>query len=220
MLVKRPDIGYQIPEELAWLKDVIMSCDALQRQNGVPDSFVYVTVRHGIVDTATDDEWHVDGFSMRVPHRPEQNYIYTSTNGTEYLTEGFSIPEDFNPMRHNLHKYFSRYFGDREVHKVADGRLILIDPYVVHRRPPSTAGQQRTFFRISFVPIEIEDDTCQRNPLFPEKIYGRADVRKELIEYLDVDAWIQSTDFGSLFESDTSFDRIPVSVNDAAPRSP
>ena len=54
---------------------------------------------------------------------------------------------------------------------------------MVHRRPSNTTGKQRTFVRISFIPIEIEDDTCTRNMLFPEKVYNRKDIREKLINY-------------------------------------
>jgi hypothetical protein len=41
----------------------------------------------------------------------------------------------------------------------------------------------RTFWRVSFVPIEIEDDTCTQNPLLPRKVHGRSDIRNVLVRY-------------------------------------
>jgi hypothetical protein len=186
MLVSRPeDDSLSIPQPLGWLADDIRSCWEMQASNGLNPSgdFVYVTVRHGEITSLTDDLWHVDGFSTRVPHRPEQNYFFSDAHPTEVLSHGFDIPADFDPLRHNIHEYFQDHADERPIATLDPGRVHLLDPYIVHRRPPGATGH-RTFFRISFVPIEIEDDTCMRNPLFPPKVYGREDCRKRLGRYV------------------------------------
>ena len=185
MMVRTPNSnGFQIPDELLWLKPVIERTNSVQLSNGISNPFVYVTVRSGNVITKTDDLWHVDGFSMRTPHVPEQNYIWTDVYGTEVLEQEFKLPDDFDPMGHNLHQYFQ----DRActpARTLEPKKLWAIDPYVIHRRPSLPETVWRTFFRISFVPIEIEDDTCTVNPLIPRlKPYGREDIHLRLQRYV------------------------------------
>lgn len=184
MLVKSPETdGFVIPEELVWMGHLIQSVHRMQENVFHDHPYVYVTVRSGVVKTSADAEWHVDGFSMRTPHLPEQNYIWSDCYGTEMLDQQFSIPEDFDPFVHNIHKYFQKHADSSKIWSCEPKNLYIIDPYVVHRRPKVPQGTQRTFFRISFVPIEIEDDTCTPNPLLPPKVYGRSDIRKKLIDY-------------------------------------
>lgn len=185
MMVGSPNVnGRQIPTELNWLKPLIEACSVFQARKEINNPFIYVTVRHGIVKSVTDDLWHVDGFSMRVPHIPEQNYIYASHCGTEVLEQTIQLPEDFDPMRHNIHQYFQDVAKEENVKVLRNNTLYRIDPYVVHRRPKVTEGVMRTFVRISFIPIEIEDDTCTVNPLIPRlKPYNRSDIRNLLQRY-------------------------------------
>lgn len=186
MMIRSPwSNGLQVPAELEWVRPIVFGTDLIQKQLiGINHPFLYVTVRSGIVRSVRDDEWHVDGFSMRIPHTPEQNYVWTDGDyPTEVLEQQFVIPDDFDPMIHNLHQFIQDR-ATAEPKQLNPRRLYLIDPYIVHRRPQVPAGTQRSFFRISYVPIEIEDDACQQNPLLPERYYGRSvDVRESLIRY-------------------------------------
>lgn len=183
MMVRSPESnGLQIPSELNWLHDTIHELDALQKQNGLRNEFVYVTVRHGVV-TSKDDTWHVDGFSMRRPHLPEQNYLWTSDIPTEYAHQAFFIPDDFDPLRHHLHWFLEERVWDENIRQCEPKTIYLFDPYFVHRRPKNIMGSIRTFWRISFVPIEIEDGRCQQNPLLPVKMYVNDDIRRSLVRY-------------------------------------
>jgi len=185
MMIKSPKTGGKliIPSELEWLKSTIETVDVLQGPMFRAHPFAYVTVRSGVVRSTTDDEWHVDGFSMRVPHYPEQNYIWSDCYPTEYLDQQFVIPEDFDPMKHNIHQYFEDNADPDKIRTMKEKHIAFIDPYVVHRRPKVPEHTKRCFFRISFVPIEIEDDTCTRNPLMEPVHYGREDIRKTLTRY-------------------------------------
>ena len=177
MMIRSPESnGLQIPEDLEWLRIAIFCCIGEQLRKDIANPFIYVTVRHGLVTSENDDVWHVDGFSMRTPHIPEQNYVFTSVNGTEVLNQEITLPEDFDPFTHNIHQYFQDCADEsgNNVQVLAPGNIYCIDPYVVHRRPMIPAGTMRTFFRISFIPVEIEDDTCTANPLIPrDKPYNR-----------------------------------------------
>lgn len=155
----------------------------LQEQNDLFHPFVYVTVRHGEVTSTTDDEWHVDGFSMRKEHVPEQNYIFTDVFPTEYVDQSFPVPEDFDPMQHNLHWFLQDQVKTKNIKELPSKQWCLIDPYVVHRRPKVCSGTQRTFIRVSFVPIEIESDLNTPNPLLLCRRYEGSDIRNRLIRY-------------------------------------
>lgn len=184
MLIRSPESnGLQIPPALKWLEETILTADKFQKDNNLFNEYVYITIRHGLVTSETEDMWHVDGFSMSTPHVPEQNYIWTNTNSTEYAEQSFPIPKDFDPFKHNLHLYLNDNVKEENIKKCKEQTIYLIDPYIVHRRPMNTSNTMRTFWRISFIPIEIKDDTCQQNPLLPIKRYNNTDIRKSLINY-------------------------------------
>lgn len=188
MMVRSPQtFGFKIPNELAWLNGYIRFCNKIHGQMaGKFSPFVYVTVRHGRMQSNRyrDDVWHVDGFSMRMPHVPEHNFIWASEEGTETLEQEVKLPANFDPMRHNIHQYFQDVADEKNMRVLQEKTIYAIDPYVIHRRPTVTTGIQRTFIRVSFLPVEIEDNTCMVNPLigriFP---YNRTDIREELLRY-------------------------------------
>ena len=184
MLIKSPDLEtWAIPEELQWLENTVKYCARFQDQHFSTHSFVYVTVRSGKVLSVTDDIWHVDGFSKKISHIPEQNYIWTDTNPTEVLDQNFTIPKDFDPSKHNLHDYFQKQANNQNIRTLSPNTLYTIDPYIIHRRPLVSNNTERCFFRISFVPIEIQDDTNTHNPLLKRKYYNNKDIRKILQSY-------------------------------------
>lgn len=185
MMIRGPKTeGYVVPNELKWIEPMVIRADAEQRKLGVNHPYVYVTVRCGPMKSVSDDVWHVDGFSMRVPHVTEQNYIWSDHTPTEILKQNFAFPSDFHPMVYNIHQFFQDRALDRNVEQLEAWRMYQLDVYNVHRRPRIEAGTPRRFFRISFVPIEIESDDCQPNPLLPARVYNRDDVRKRLIRYV------------------------------------
>jgi len=184
MMVKKPYGKLLIPEELDWLTGAILHCNYNQKQfNLFENSFIYITVRNGIVKSINDDEWHVDGFSMRVPHLPEQNYIWSDIYPTEYAAQSFNIPASFDPLKHNLHWLLQEQVQQKSIQLFDKNQLTLIDPYIVHRRPIVPVGTKRNFFRVSYIPIEIEDDTCMQNLLMEKKVYNKEDIRKSLIKW-------------------------------------
>jgi hypothetical protein len=162
--------NYKIPYELFWLTEAITDAIEYQRDViGIKHTFCYVTVRHGIVASATDDEWHVDGFSTKISHIPEQNYIICDHTPTEYVTGAVKFSDRFDSNKHNVNEYLESAFEDTEVHiqSIPPNVMTVMDPYILHRRPHCTAGVMRTFARISFVPIEINDINNTQNPELP-----------------------------------------------------
>lgn len=167
MVIRADGSEYQIPAELEWIREALDISIEKQREIGVDHPFTYVTVRHGLVSSQTDDEWHVDGFSTKVPHLPEQNYVWTNHTGTECADLAVEFPSDFDPLRHNVNHYLAGFVTDENVMALNPGTLYIMDPYMLHRRPPQTAGAVRTFLRITHVPIEINDVNNASNPLLP-----------------------------------------------------
>jgi hypothetical protein len=168
-MVVRADGGeYCLPPELDWLRDLFARAVESQQQMGIDHPFCYVTVRHGAVSSTTDDEWHVDGFSVRVPHAPEQNYLWADRDGTEWADLSVAFPEDFDARVYNVNHYLQQWINEGNVSKCLDNTMYCMDPYIVHRRPPSSSSlAQRTFVRVSFVAIEIDDIRNTQNPLLP-----------------------------------------------------
>jgi hypothetical protein len=192
MLVGSPfSNGLQIPDELNWLKPTIENLQLLQKKNRLKNPYVYVTVRHGLVTTKTDDQWHVDGFSMKKPCKSDQNYSWCNHTPTEYYLKNVIIPMDFNPHKHDLNKFIHSQI-ELEVRDVYEfdfidrfdaNSIVLFDSYLIHKRPAATQDQMRSFWRVSFLDIEIEDDRNTPNPLIPRPKFNNIDIRTTLNEY-------------------------------------
>ena len=188
LLIEEPYSGLQLPEEYQWVLPIIKEGKINQKRIGIRHPFLYLTIRHGIVRSTGDDEWHTDGFSMRYSHVPEQNYIWVSGGyPTEYISEAVEIPSDFNPMFQNLHLFFQDHFREKgaQVESIDEHSIYAMDPYVVHRRPKAAFGKLRTFVRVSFTPIEIVDRNNSFNPAIPRNYTrdGVEDFRNRLFRY-------------------------------------
>jgi hypothetical protein len=184
MLISTPETGLRIPDELGWIESIVKSCISYQRTYLIDHPYIYLTVRNGIVRTQTDCVWHVDGFSMRKTHVPEQSYIWSNNRPTEVVSQNIAIPANFNALKHNLHWYIQENVNQKRIQPIHDNSMYLIDPYIIHRRPPTATGVHRRFFRISFVPIVIEDDRNTPNPLIPMGPFNNSDIRDSLVRYV------------------------------------
>lgn len=185
MLIKRMFGEYVIPYELEWVRPLIELCDSNQKLMGIKQPFVYITIRNGLVNSVTDDEWHVDGFSQTITHLPEQNYIWCNEYPTEYTTKLFSFPNDFDGLKHNIHLFFQDNILDKDILLMNKNTVYCLDPYVVHRRSFISNNKNRCFVRLSFTPIEIEDINNTINPLLITnyKRDGIKEMRNKLIKY-------------------------------------
>lgn len=188
--IKIPGSRLLIPQDMLWCEPMIDS--ALRYQHdvvGIEHPFAYLTIRHGEVSSQTDDEWHVDGFSMKVPHIPEQNYVWVNTEPTECAAIGLNIPQDFDPLRHSVQFLAQDSIAQNSqviLETLEPEVIYAMDPYVIHRRPETTAGETRTFVRLSLTPIAIDDRNNATNPLFGEISSDRdgiADFRDMLARY-------------------------------------
>jgi hypothetical protein len=176
---------FLIPKKIDWIKPFFQKALDYQRNTiQIEHSFCYVTVRHGYIKSETDDEWHVDGFSTKISHIPEQNYIWSNCYPTEYLVNSITFPDDFNPLIHNINSYLSNYVTKEKIKKCLPNVIYCIDPYILHRRPKVKKCHKRTFCRISFTPIEINDINNTPNP-FISRHYTNdgVNLRNKLIPY-------------------------------------
>lgn len=171
MMIKGPHTDLLLPTEVQWCSYLINRCISFQRRYFIEHPFIYLTIRHGIPLKGDDDVWHTDGFSTRIPHLPEQNYIWSNKYPTEFLPQNIHFPLGFDPNIHNIHKYIQEVAYEKPI-KLRENQLVVVDPYSIHRRDPNATGE-RTFIRVSFVPIIIEDDSNAQNPLIPVKLFNK-----------------------------------------------
>jgi hypothetical protein len=182
MLISEDGKNFIIPKEINFLKyflDVILKH---QKINGFKNKYCYVTIKNNVNENYDNDVWHTDGFSMKVKHKPEQNYIFCSSNPTEYVLQKIKFPIDFNPQIYNVHKYIQKRIVNK-IMKIDDNTLYCIDPYVIHRRP-QLKGLNRFFIRITFSNIEINDINQTQNPKFLKKYtLNGYKFREKLLDY-------------------------------------
>ena len=94
------------------------------------------------------------------------------------------IPDRFDPRKHNLHSYINTQINPVFIRRCEEKHLYRIDPYVIHRRPPGTAGLIRTFVRITFCPIIINDVNNTPNEKLPMVCtQDGVGVRNQLCDY-------------------------------------
>ncbi len=165
MRVASPFEALKLPDTLKFLEEAICHF-ATRAPVWLP--WVYVTVRHGDIKELGDDVWHVDGYSMRTPHPPEVDYIWSDHTPTEFLVGRFEPPAAFNPLKHDLALWLQSRAANGHVFQGEARCWYSLSPYVVHRRP-AYASAPRTFLRISFLPIEIVDDVQTQNPLLEDR---------------------------------------------------
>lgn len=186
MIVKHAHSDFEIPDEISWVTPLLMEAYKFQKEViKINHLCCYVTIRHGIVSSHNDDVWHVDGFSTKISHIPEQNYIISNCYPTEVAHKAISFPLGFDPLIHNIHSYIQNRISKYDIQNVGIGEMWCVDPYVIHRRPIIPSGVIRTFVRISFTPIEIMDDNNTPNPLLQMPKYNRdgVEIRNKLLDY-------------------------------------
>jgi hypothetical protein len=167
-----------LPKMLAALQPMLELATATQKRHFDTHPFWYVTVRSGWSDERAE-RWHTDGFSMRIAHKPEQNYIWTSEYPTEVCQKAIHFPWNLDGKRYNIHLFIAEKIDATDVVVTMKKRTVyVIDPYVIHRKPKikemeAARADGRVFVRISNVPIEIEDDNYTTNPEIQRKFFGR-----------------------------------------------
>lgn len=184
MLVKTPMSEIQIPRQLRWVQNYVQYCQDAHDEMFPKHCFTYLTVRHGTPIMGTDDQWHVDGFSMKFPHLPEQNFFWCDHTPPEFALSNFSIPSSFDPLKDNIHSFFGKELQkDVPIYQPPAGAISIFDPYLVHRKIKQP--RRRSMIRITFVPILIEDDDNSVNSLIPVQKFNRSG--KEYRENLRTD---------------------------------
>jgi hypothetical protein len=172
LAVKEDYPGLPIPPTgFEFMENFFSEVFAYHQANFPVKPFWYLTIRSTKVDSRAEN-WHTDGFSMRFPHIPEQNYVWASTAPTEFCIDKVDFPTNFDGRIHNIHTYIQTQIKDRKIITADANTIYAIDPYVIHRKPP-VVNENRVFIRLSNTPIEIEDDNFTANPDIPKKIYNR-----------------------------------------------
>ena len=175
MMIKPKYGEFFIPDNLKFLTEMIYKTSIIDSST-FDNSWCYLTIRHGLVKSTKDDEFHFDGASTRFQSIPERNYIYCSGDKTtEYVEGSLKFPEDFSMQTHNLHAYAEKQVLDdkREIKQIDDDTVYMIDPFCLHRRPKVDENTKRTFVRISYTDVEIRDVNNTENPLITTNFYGR-----------------------------------------------
>jgi hypothetical protein len=187
MLIKNTLGEYKLPDNLQWVYPLVQKAQAHQDVIGVAHSFCYLTIR--TKNSRTADEWHVDGFSTKITHIPEQNYVWVNKNPTLIATCKYNFPKEFNPRKHNIHWFFQDRINYDAIYmyQLDCSTIYCMDPYVIHKRPYITSNQSRgrIFVRISHTPIEIADINNTINPLIQTNYTrdGIKDFRNSLIRF-------------------------------------
>lgn len=178
VMVKAKYGEFKIPKILKFLERPILEAQQYDiNRTGIEESWCYVTVRHGVVTSKTDDDWHFDGSSFRTDIIPERNYVLVTSDPTEYKVGTLYIPERFDPIKHNLFTFAENQLSNEKVEKTLANRWYLLSPFCLHRRPKITHGRIRTFYRICFTDIEGRDINNTPNPLIATPFYGRDPVK-------------------------------------------
>ena len=187
MLVRAKYGTMKIPRGLWWLNSTINRlADFDANYTGIGASWCYVTIRHGIPRSVTDDEWHFDGSSFRVEIIPERNYVSVNHTPTEYKVGRLNIPDDFDPLKHNLFRFAAAQLIDAPTLTTQPNQWYLLNPFCLHRRPPVVPPVSRTFIRICFTDIEGRDINNTPNSRLSTPAFGRDPVksfRDKLTDY-------------------------------------
>ena len=186
MLIRSPySKGLHLTSDTEWCRPLIQQAmDFQEKAIGIRHPYAYLTIRSTAPKSIAAHEWHVDGFSTRYNHLPEANYVLVlGEHATEYADQSFDFPQDFDPLIHNVHRFFQKLINMNSVKTLMPGTLYFMDPYVVHKRPSKESNQRRCFIRISFTPIEIPDVNNTVNPLINTTHYTYDGI-KEFRDYL------------------------------------
>lgn len=178
MLV-RPKYGqWVIPPELEHLRKTLYALSLYDLMTtGITNSWCYVTVRHGPPTCTTDDEWHLDGASLRVELISERNYVWYNHTPMQWIEGTVDFPEDFDPVKQHLFSHMAAQLQDAPIQEAPANQWYRLSPMCLHRRNPKVPNHRRTFYRVSFIDIEVRDEAATQNPLLPTEAYGRNPVQ-------------------------------------------
>lgn len=177
-----------LPKECLFAKDFILAQINYHRQfywmNS--DAYIYLTIRTTEKDCwySNSQNWHIDGFqgSSNNVHIPEQDFIWSNVNPTEFLLQPFYV-DGLDPSKNDINEYFNDNANEAMSYKGVENGVYVITPYNVHRVSNNEFNEKRVFIRLNFSPIAIDDDTNTQNPMLPLKYSNRKDVRNFLWSY-------------------------------------
>lgn len=185
------DLNLYIPQELerfvSLLKHVLET--ELIANDDYLNSHGHITVEHTYIEKNNVQRvpgWHVDGFqgARQHTHSSEHSYLWCSIQPAEFCIQPFFI-NHIDSARHSVFAEFERQAQDINVFSGLANHIYLIDPYIVHRSTPMKESNWRTFVRITFSDIELEDPMNTVNKMIPlaQNYESRIDHRDRLYIY-------------------------------------
>lgn len=185
-----------LPSELAPLRPLVQHvCEIEQHAGPFQDFWCHISFERTEVQAGQHQRvpgWHVDGFQgPRLPaHRAEHSYLWADAHPTEYCLQPFFVSH-LDAGRHNIFAALEQQAHPGPVYAGLPHHVYLIDPYCVHRSPLLPEAGTRSFCRITFTELELEDADNTRNlSLDAAQAYApRLDVRNRLHAYLDPPSW-------------------------------
>lgn len=190
--IKAPGMSHIVlPDELLALKPLIIH--VLETERHINPKFMqfwaHITFEQTFIEKGQYQRvpgWHVDGTQgVRVPvHQVEHSYLWATSQAVEVCIQPFFLTH-LDRSRHNLFHEIEKQAIEHNAIAGMANHVYLIDPYVVHRTPQSTASGWRAICRITFTATELEDPVNTiNNSLLPSIEYTpRVDARNRLSPY-------------------------------------
>lgn len=107
-------------------------------------AYVYLTVKHLYQTEGCSfnrDGWHSDGFMSN-----DINYIWSNNNGTIFNTSDFNLTQDHKISQEEM----IMQARARLDYQFADGELLRLDQFNIHKTAYIARPTMRTFFKLSF----------------------------------------------------------------------
>lgn len=155
--LKFPGTEYRIPQELAYLEDMLTTCASVEQaiNPNHDDYYAYLTLERTWVEkglTQRTPKIHSDGLQgarVQPKVRTEHGYLLAD----DYPPEFFAHPFDMTGIDVNVHDMDMVYAAQaQEEATVSFGPedIVLFDSYNLHRARQATRSGVRGFFRVTY----------------------------------------------------------------------
>lgn len=180
-----------VPSELDCFVPLVLQVGELAAAHykGFLGSHVHLTIEKTWLEPGQYQRvpgWHVDGLQgVRIaPHGTEHSWIWGDALPAQYCPQPFFL-NHLDSVRHNMFDEMYKQAREENVLERFSNRVYLIDPYVVHRAQLAKVGCWRTFARITFSDIELEDpaNTINLSLASAQDYPDRIEVRDRLYSY-------------------------------------
>jgi hypothetical protein len=135
----------------------ISNCLDTLKPVDLSDKYLYITERTGTKEFTDIEEWHLDGFSRRIPCGSDTNFVWCSNNAPEFLQKEVFTPKGFDGRIHNINNYLNALFPNAKSIDIITAPAMYIckfNSYAIHRKPSFTG--HRCFLRLSILDLPIK----------------------------------------------------------------